>query len=36
MIVHGYFGIDVEILWGVVERDLPDLEVKVRAIVEST
>jgi uncharacterized protein with HEPN domain len=31
VIVHEYFGIDLEIVWGVVERDLPLLKELVRA-----
>ena len=31
VIVHEYFGIDHEIVWGVIERDLPELK---RRIVE--
>jgi len=26
VIVHEYFGIDLEIVWGVIERDLPALK----------
>ena len=33
VIVHEYFGIDAEIVWQVVERDLPDLKRKVAAIL---
>ena len=29
VIVHEYFGIDPEIVWGVIERDLPDLKLRV-------
>jgi len=28
VIVREYFGIDHEIVWGVVERDLPDLKLR--------
>ena len=30
VIVHEYFGIDLDIVWGVVERDLPLLKDLVR------
>ena len=30
VIVHEYFGIDVEVIWGVIERDLPILKEHVR------
>jgi len=29
VIVHHYFGVDPEVIWGVVERDLPNLKAKV-------
>ena len=33
ILVHNYFGIDVEIVWSVVERDLPQLKQQVEAIL---
>lgn len=33
VLVHDYFGIDLEEVWAVVERDLPDLKRKVKAIL---
>jgi uncharacterized protein with HEPN domain len=33
VIVHHYFGIDHEVVWGVVERDLPVLKNLVRGIL---
>jgi uncharacterized protein with HEPN domain len=29
ILVHAYFGIDVELVWQVVERDLPALKEQV-------
>ena len=29
VLVHDYFGIDLEIVWGVVGQDLPDLAAAV-------
>ena len=29
VIVHEYFGVDPEVIWGVVERDLPNLKERV-------
>jgi uncharacterized protein with HEPN domain len=29
VIVHEYFGVDHEIIWGVVERDLPNLKERI-------
>ena len=36
VIVHQYFGIDLEIVWGVIERNLPDLKELVRKILSTT
>jgi uncharacterized protein with HEPN domain len=33
VIVHEYFGIDLEIVWGVIERDLPVLKNVVAEIL---
>lgn len=33
VIVHHYFGIDLEIVWGVIERDVPALKSRVREIL---
>jgi uncharacterized protein with HEPN domain len=33
ILVHLYFGIDKEIVWSVVERDLPDLKLEVETIL---
>ena len=34
ILVHHYFGIDVPVVWNVVERDLPDLKQKVSALLQ--
>jgi uncharacterized protein with HEPN domain len=34
LLVHGYFHIDPEIVWRVIERDVPALETSVRSILE--
>ncbi len=34
ILVHDYFGIDLNEVWSVVEHDLPDLKRKVEAIVQ--
>lgn len=31
-LIHGYFGVDYQILWYVIQNDLPDLENKFSAI----
>jgi uncharacterized protein with HEPN domain len=34
-IIHGYFGIDYEIVLDVVQHKLPDLEPHIRAICDA-
>jgi len=34
VLVHHYFGIDLNAVWSVVERDLPDLERAIAAMLE--
>ena len=36
ILVHDYFGLDLEEVWSVVERDLPDLKRKIEAILEQS
>jgi uncharacterized protein with HEPN domain len=33
ILIHNYFGIDIEIVWDVVQHKIPDLEAKVTQIV---
>lgn len=35
ILVHAYFGIDLEVTWSVIERDLPDLKAKIELIIDS-
>ena len=35
VLVHEYFGIDLDIVWRVVSADLPDLKQKIEAILAS-
>ncbi len=35
VLVHDYFGIDVEAVWSAVEHDLPGLKKKIEAILAS-
>src|SRR3954447_10022718 len=30
--VHDYFGLDLEIIWEIIQHDLPELEKQVRAL----
>ena len=34
ILVHDYFGIDREVVWSAVERDLPDLKRKIETILK--
>jgi len=34
-VVHDYFGIDIELVWIVVESQLPGLAVDIRSILDS-
>jgi uncharacterized protein with HEPN domain len=34
ILVHDYFRVDPDIVWAVVENDLPDLKTQIQAIVE--
>ena len=34
VLVHDYFLIDLDIVWAVVEKDLPDLKHKIETILE--
>ncbi len=34
VLVHEYFGIDLDIVWRVIDRELPNLKRKVKAILE--
>jgi uncharacterized protein with HEPN domain len=34
ILIHNYFGIDVEILWDVVQHKLPDLEAKIARVLQ--
>jgi uncharacterized protein with HEPN domain len=33
VLVHGYFDIDVDLVWSVAQNDLPRLEAQIRAIL---
>ncbi|MGA2914562.1 MAG: DUF86 domain-containing protein [Sedimentisphaerales bacterium] len=34
ILVHGYFEIDNEVVWSVVEKDLPELKKSIRKILK--
>ena len=33
-LAHGYFKVDLEIVWKTIERDLPELEVMIESLVK--
>jgi uncharacterized protein with HEPN domain len=33
VIVHEYFGVSIQILWGVVQKELPGLKIQIQKIV---
>jgi uncharacterized protein with HEPN domain len=33
-VVHGYFGVDVEVIWKTVHEDLPPLQTRIMKILE--
>lgn len=33
-LIHEYFGVDLEIVWRVVERELPDFKKRVESILQ--
>lgn len=35
ILVHQYFGIDIDAVWSVVEHDIPELKLNVNAILKS-
>jgi uncharacterized protein with HEPN domain len=36
VLVHGYFAIEADTVWGVVERDLPPLKVQLQRLLGET
>ena len=35
VVIHHYFGVDLEVIWKIVSRDLKDLEGKIRRVLSS-
>jgi len=33
-LIHGYFGIDLEILWETIQKDLPQLKIHILKLIE--
>lgn len=34
-LIHGYFGVDYDLVWSVVQQDIPALREQVRLILET-
>ena len=34
ILIHEYFGVDLDLVWEIVERDLPELKEKIERILE--
>ena len=35
VLIHAYFDVDVDLLWAILEKDIPELKLKIRkAIIE--
>ena len=35
VLVHGYFEMDLEIIWSVIEKDLPSLKVQIQSVQQA-
>ncbi|NOR80850.1 MAG: DUF86 domain-containing protein [Methyloprofundus sp.] len=33
-LAHGYFNVDLEVVWKAIERDLPELEVMIESLLK--
>ncbi len=33
-LIHGYFGVDYELVWDVVQNRIPEVQTQVRSIIE--
>jgi len=34
IVIHGYFGIDNEILWDIIQNKIPDLAIKIQEVLK--
>jgi uncharacterized protein with HEPN domain len=35
ILIHEYFGVDIDVLWRTIQEDLPPLKVKIQKIISS-
>ena len=36
ILVHDYFGIDIDVVWSAIEKDLPELEQNIKGLLAET
>jgi uncharacterized protein with HEPN domain len=36
VLIHKYFGVDLNIVWGVVEQELPPLKQRLKQLIETS
>ncbi|RLG15172.1 hypothetical protein DRN69_03515 [Candidatus Pacearchaeota archaeon] len=34
VLIHGYFAVDLDLIWDIVKKDLPDLKRKIKKILK--
>ncbi len=34
-LIHGYFGVDLDLTWDIIEKDLPDLKKRINKILKN-
>jgi uncharacterized protein with HEPN domain len=34
ILIHEYFGVDLDLVWEIIEKDLPELKEKIKKILE--
>ena len=32
-LIHGYFGVDYDIVWDVVENEIPELKIEIEKLI---
>lgn len=35
ILIHQYFGVDENVVWGIIQKDIPELRTKVEGILEN-
>jgi uncharacterized protein with HEPN domain len=36
LLVHEYFGVDIDVLWRTIQEDLPHLKIQIGGIISET